>query len=183
MSTSVKIMQREEKEIFCQNIYEEDIVKPSEILCSYETYANTVEILLPTGCYTNFRDALFHFRKLVVSVEDKEIECQAFAIKEHMSRALTDAATSILDHSSFVAERLLSDDKITPEVKENVRKILHKMKKANLRKRFSGMMLANDKIKISHKEMLELIDEFYDYVNSNCKEEYAKYSQEYVNEL
>lgn len=175
-------MQKQEKEIFCQNIYEENIVKLSKVLYRYEMYANTVEILLPIGCYTNFRDALFHFRKLVVSVEEREMECQAFAIKEHLARALTDAATSILDHSSFVAGKLLQDEKINFKIKENIRKILHKMKNANLRKRFSGMMLANDKIKISHDEMLNLIGEFYDYVLLNCKEEFAKYSQEYVNE-
>lgn len=179
MSIVVKIMPKEEKKIFCQNIYKKEIVDSAEILCEYEKYANTVKVLLPIGCYTNFRDALFHFRKLVVSVEEGEIECQAFAIKEHLARALTDAATSILDHSSYVAERLLSDEKIEGEIKSNIRMILHKMKKANLRKRFSGMMLANDKIRISHNEMLGLIDEFYGYVGSNCKYEYAKYSQEY----
>lgn len=179
MSTSVKIMPKEEKENFCQNIYQKDIVKASEVLKKYEEYANTVRVVLPIGCYTNFRDALFHFRKLVVSVEEKEIECQAFAIKEHLSRPLTDAATSILDHSSFVAEKLLSDEEIEPHIKDNIRTILHKMKKANLRKRFSGMMLANDKIKISHNEMLELLDEFYGYMSWNCSKKYAKYSQKY----
>ena len=96
-----------------------------------------------------------------------------------VARALTDAATSILDHSSFVAEKLLSDEEIEPHIKDNIRTILHKMKKANLRKRFSGMMLANDKIKISHNEMLELLDEFYGYMSWNCSKKYAKYSQKY----
>ena len=94
-----------EKTHIFEGIYENYIVKSSEILLQYELYANTANIYLPCGCYTNFRDALFHFRKLASSYEEKEIECQAFAIKEHLSRALTDAASSVMDNISFIAER------------------------------------------------------------------------------
>ena len=52
--------------------------------------------------------------------------------------------------------------------------MLHKMKQANLRKRFSGMMLSNDGIKIGHEDMLGLIDSFFEFANNNCKEEFAK---------
>ena len=110
-------------------------MKSSEILLQYELYANTANIYLPCGCYTNFRDALFHFRKLASSYEEKEIECQAFAIKEHLSRALTDAASSVMDNISFIAERLLKDENINDIQKQKTREMLHKMKQANLRKK------------------------------------------------
>lgn len=168
-----------EKTHICEGIYDNYIVKSSEILFRYELYANTANIYLPCGCYTNFRDALFHFRKLAYSYEEKEIECQAFAIKEHLSRALTDAASSVMDNISFIAEKLLEDKSISDSQKQKTREMLHKMKQANLRKRFSGMMLSNDGIKIGHEDMLGLIDSFFDFANNNCKEEFAKYSHEY----
>ena len=172
-----------EKEQICEQIYKNYIVKSSEILLQYEDFANTANKHLPCGCYTNFRDALFHFRKLVSSSEEREIECQAFAIKEHLSRTLTDAASSIIDIIAFIAERLLKDSNIDIEHKRKVRKMLHQMKQAGLRKRFSGMMLSNDGIKIEHDEILELIDNFFDFSNNNCREEFARYSFEYVQEL
>lgn len=51
------------------------------------------------------------------------------------------------------------------------------MKKANLRKRFSGMMISNDNMSnVSHDEIEKVIDDFYDVLNQNCPEEFAKYS-------
>lgn len=84
-----------------------------------------------------------------------------------------------MDNISFIAEKLLEDKSISDSQKQKTREMLHKMKQANLRKRFSVMMLSNDGIKIGHEDMLGLIDSFFDFANNNCKEEFAKYSHEY----
>lgn len=168
-----------EKDQICDRIYSEYIVKAADILGGYELRANTVEILLPTGCYTNFRDALFHFRKLVSSSEETEIQNQTFAIQEHLSRSLADAACSMTDHSSFVAEKLIKDESIEDGLKCRIRKHLHAMKQAILRKRFEGMMFSDHEMKIAHEEMIDLIDQFYRLANQNCKKEFARYSEEY----
>ena len=59
------------KEHLCEQVYEDYIVKYARILEEYEDYSNTIEAYLPDSCYTNFRDALFHFRKFVYSSEER----------------------------------------------------------------------------------------------------------------
>lgn len=165
------------KDRFCEQLYDEYIVKASEKLLKYEEYAETINAKMPASCYTNFRDALFHFRKVVMSIEEKEIERQAFAVKEHLSRSLTDAGNSILHHLSQVAEELLKDNGISVDLKKSIRKSLHEIKKATIRKRFGGMMISNDNLsKISHEEIQLLIDAFYKLIDCKCPDKFAEYS-------
>lgn len=166
------------KDQFCEQLYEKYIVGSSEKLMKYEEYAYTIHARMPVSCYTNFRDALFHFRKVVSSMEESEIEQQAFAVKEHLSRALTDAGSSILYHLSDVAEALLKDEDIVDEeCKQQIRKCLHNLKNANLRKRFSGMMISNDDMSsVSHEEIQNLVDNFYELLDDKCPEKFAQYS-------
>ena len=165
------------KDRFSEQLYDEYIVKASEKLLKYEEYAEAINAKMPASCYTNFRDALFHFRKVVLSIEEREIERQAFAVKEHLSRSLTDAGNSILYHLSQVAEELLKENGIPADLKKSIRKLLHEIKKATIRKRFNGMMISNDNLsKISHEEIQSLIDAFYKLMDSECPEKFAEYS-------
>jgi len=165
------------KDQFCEHIYKDYIVSSSELLAKYEEYAKTIHALIPVSCYTNFRDSLFHFRKMVSCIEEKEIERQAFAVKEHLSRSLTDASSSLMFHLSSVAEELLKAGEITEDLKIDIRECLHSVKIANLRKRVNGMMISSDDIvSISHDEMYNLLETFYKLLDNNCSEEYAKYS-------
>ena len=165
------------KEQFCEQLYGEYIVRSSEELLKYEEYAEAIHAKMPASCYTNFRDALFHFRKVVLSVEEKEIERQAFAVNEHLTRSLTDAGNSLLNHLSQVAEELLKDDELTVGLKKTIRKSLHEIKTASIRKRFSGMMISDDDFsKVSHGQIQSLIDTFYELINSECPDKFARYS-------
>ena len=165
------------KDQFCEQLYSEYIVGASDKMLKYEEYAQAIHAKMPASCYTNFRDSLFHFRKVVLSVEEREIERQAFAVKEHLSRALTDAGISLLIHLSKVAEELLKDDELTVDLKKSIRKLLHSIKKTSICKRFSGMMISNDNLtKVSHEEIQLLIDDFYELINEECPDEFAKYS-------
>lgn len=165
------------KEQFCEQLYETYIIGSSDCLLKYEEYAEAIHAKMPVSCYTNFRDALFHFRKVVSSTEENEIERQAFAVKEHLSRALTDAGSSVLHHLSCVAEDLLKDEEITSELKTEIRKSMHLSKKSVLQKRFNGMMISNDDISnISHEEIQSLVDDFYKLLDTKCYDKFAKYS-------
>ncbi len=165
------------REQFFEQLYAESIVDSSEKMLAYKDYAMAINAEIPVSCYTNFRDALFHFRKVVSSVEETEIERQSFAVKEHLSRALTDASSSILHHLACVSESLLEDVNLSKEIKEEIRKYLHSMKNANLRKRLSGMMISNDNvINISHDEIIKMIDDFYNLLNDECPEKFAEYA-------
>lgn len=168
------------KERLCEQVYEDYIVKYAGILEEYEAYSNTIEANLPESCYTNFRDALFHFRRFVYSSEEKELICQEFAIKEHLSRALTDAASAVLDVLTWVAEGMLKDNDVLDEWKIQIRIMLHEMKKAFLRKRFGGMMISGDEIKVDHAEIVKICDSFIEFSCKNCKDAFAKHSSNYV---
>lgn len=89
-------MQITDKENLCQNIYTDEIIGCADYLKEFELYAKIGKKEIPVTCYTNFRDALFHFRKMVNCAEEHEIMQQAFAVKEHLNRAKTDAMTSVL---------------------------------------------------------------------------------------
>lgn len=54
-----------EKEQYCENVYEKYIYETSEFLESCDEIAKILRTYIPSGCYTNFRDMLFHFRCLV----------------------------------------------------------------------------------------------------------------------
>ena len=88
-----------EKDQFCEYIYEDFIVKTALVLCQYEKYAKVVNLYIPISCYTNFRDSLFHFRKMVSSIEEREIEEQSFAIKEHFQFVFS---PNVFDFSSRI---------------------------------------------------------------------------------
>lgn len=174
---AMQSMHPAEKNQFCEYIYEDFIVATSSKLQIYEEYAKTINVYIPISCYTNFRDALFHFRKMVSSVEEKEIEEQAFAIKEHLSRTLTDASSSILFWLSLVSEELLKVDIISLEVKKQIRIELHKVKNVILLKRMNGMMVSQDySANVSHEEIQTLIEEFYTFLQANCSEQFAECS-------
>lgn len=161
------------KEQFCEYIYENHILNSYKVLSKFEDYGHTFNISLPVSCYTNFRDALFHFRKVVYSTEEKEMECQAFAVKEHLSRVNTDACVSYLNLMFDLARELINDDSIDDCKKSDIRKLLHKLKEQNLFKRLNGMMISDDNtFNIEICTILEQIDEFHSYLQHNCKDQF-----------
>lgn len=166
-------MQITDKENLCQNIYTDEIIKSANYLLEYEKYAKIGKKEIPVTCYTNFRDALFHFRKMVSCLEEHEIMQQAFATKEHLSRARTDARTSVLFYFSFVASCLLDDVSIEDKVKEQLRKSMHKMKNVVMTSRIAGMMMSEVSVqKISEEEVEKIFENFFDLVQNSCFEQF-----------
>ena len=64
MNQRLVIASEIDKSNLCENVYQNNIVNPYEFLKSCENYSKIVHAKIPDGCYTNFRDALFHFWKL-----------------------------------------------------------------------------------------------------------------------
>ena len=163
-----------EKEQFCEYIYVEYILPAVEQLKNYSKL-KVIKLELPISCYTNFRDAIFHFRKMVVSYERQEIEQQAFAIKEHLSRALTDACNAILLWTAKVAEEFLDDEKIQKKDRIKIREKVHKLKKLILIKRMNGMMLSFDEaIEASHGEINAELNEIFFFFDKNYTEQFKE---------
>lgn len=161
-----------QKKQFCENIYEQNIVKAYENLKTFIKFSEVLSLTLPISCYTNFRDSLFHFRRIVMAIDEVEMETQAFAVKEHLSRALTDASISILDYLFLISEKLLKSNDVETEKKEKIRNMMHTMKKYSLMKRLNGMMLSTDSVfHVDIETVLEKMQELYDYLDNSCHDE------------
>lgn len=122
----------------------------------------------------------FILENLYIHQRKKRLICQEFAIKEHLSRALTDAASAVLDVLTWTAESMLRDNDVLDEWKIQIRIMLHQMKKLFLRKRFGGMMISSDEIKVDHAEIIKICDSFIAFSCENCKKKFAEHSRSYA---
>ncbi len=164
------------KKLLCESIYNKYIIDSYELLSKFEEYGRVFNIALPDSCYTNFRDALFHFRKVLYSSEEIEMECQAFAVKEHTSRTITDACISYMNLLFDLSRELINDYTIEMSVRKEIRQILHKLKKFNLFKRLNGMMISEDSaFFVEADDILKQIDAFYEYVTTNCEKQFIEH--------
>lgn len=162
-------MQMTDKESLCQNIYTDEIVRSMDYLKEFEAYAKIGKKEIPVTCYTNFRDALFHFRKMTNCAEEHEIMQQAFAVKEHLNRARTDAKISVLFYFSRVANYLMNEKEVDFNTKCKLRIFLHKMKNVIMMSRIDGMMMSDVSInKISDEDIMIIFRDFFDLVQEKC---------------
>lgn len=158
-------MQMTDKESLCQNIYTNEIIRSAEYLKEFESYVKLGKKGIPVTCYTNFRDALFHFRKMANCSEEHEIMQQAFAVQEHLHRARTDAKTSVLFYYARVANILMDEGEVKSATKNLLRKSLHKMKNVVMMSRIDGMMLSDIVInKYNDEDVTSILEEFFDLV-------------------
>jgi hypothetical protein len=177
-------MQMADKETLCQNIYTDEIERTAQYLKDYEQYAKVGKKDIPVNCYTNFRDALFHFRKLVGSVEEHEVMQQAFAIREHLHRARTDARITVLSYYADIANRLLNDKTISNDLRPTIRILLHKMKNIILSNRIDGMMMSDVQAKeVSEEDVVSILCDFFDLVQEQCFEQFDRLNDEKMERL
>lgn len=166
-----------EKDLFCTNIYEKHIFETYQMISSFERSAKLLDSALPTGCYTNFRDALFHFRKMVRSSEGTEIENQAFAIKEHCGRAQTDAATAVLTECTEIINRMLGNPDYVIENRKELEDLYHSLNQKILNKRIGGMMIDEFGITgifaCSMAEICDSLDALFIFIRENAKEAFS----------
>ena len=128
---------------------------------------------LPLSCYTNFRDALFHFTKINRLIDESEISNQVFAVEEHLSRAMTDAVNGISDYYLKGVAKILKDEEIADKIDfSQLRMILHKIKQGWLLIRLNGMvMTASGAYDVDKASLLKLFDDLDSLIfNSKLKE-------------
>lgn len=162
-----------EKDALCTNIYNQFIAETSDFISSCEDIAKPLNAHLPSGCYTNFRDALFHFRRMFRSTEENEIWHQAFAIEEHANRAKTDAIVCLLEYCTFLLQILSHEDfNLSYAALERLTIIKKDIDNCVLLLRLNGIMLnQSGLLRISDSEFEELIDRFLDFINTFVGEE------------
>ncbi|MCM1226126.1 MAG: hypothetical protein NC320_01715 [Clostridium sp.] len=177
----LKIIHETEKKQYCKNIYEMYIVKTSKILNDCKTIALSYNRKLPISCYTNFRDALFHFRKLYCSVEETAFFNQGFAIKEHLNRSKSDALGVIYGLFSLISELLVTNGNLEKTDILFFRKWMHRLRTESLHKRLNGMMIFDDSLKLSDETAMAMLLEFsHEIIERNlqllCAELLSKYT-------
>ena len=169
-----------EKQTLCENVYNEYIIHTYEFLKSCENVARVLRVKIPAGCYTNFRDALFHFLKLSRTTEWNELTCQAFAIREHANRAKTDASVTLLRRSAKVSGNILNRDDLP---KEYTHKLVEKhdaLRNKELHIRLRGMMLqSTNSVKLNDESILESFMDFLSYCKDYAVEQYKEVIREW----
>lgn len=159
-------MQITDKENLCQNIYRDEILKSADYLKEFEAYAAIGKQELNVACYTNFRDALFHFRKMVECTEEHEITQQAFAVREHLHRARTDAKTDVLFFYAGVVNRLITEKTLDRDIKLQLEQLLHKMKNVVMMSRMNGLLMSDTAVnEFQNGDVSLILEEFFDLIN------------------
>lgn len=156
-----------DKEVYCETVYKRFVSETCDFIQGCEGIGNVLSIKLPSGCYTNFRDALFHFRRMCTSFEVNEIARQAFAVEEHSNRAKTDAIICILEYCSLVLQILSHKDfRLSKETLWRLVSVKNKIDSKAMHLRLSGIMLDQTHIlRISDDEFQSLLEEFFDFID------------------
>ena len=170
------------KDLYCETIYKNYIAETCEFLSKCEELSNILRIKLPTGCYTNFRDAIFHFRRLVKSSEENEIARQGFAVEEHSNRAKTDAIVCILENCSLLLQ-VFSHAKysLSAEARKELVTMKNSLDRSALHLRLNGIMLDHTNIlRITDEEFQNSIRSFLLFVRKYLGQEKLKLAIEEI---
>lgn len=164
------------KDHYCETTYKNFIVETSDFISKCEELSEILRIKLPAGCYTNFRDAIFHFRRLVKSSEENEIIRQGFAVEEHSNRAKTDAIVCILENCSLLLQIFShADYSLSTEARQELIVLKNNLDRHTLHLRLNGIMLDHTGIlRITDEEFQSSIRAFLLFVRNHVGQEKLK---------
>lgn len=151
-----------EKEQYCENVYEKYIYETSEFLESCDEIAKILRTYIPSGCYTNFRDMLFHFRCLVDTSEESVIFSQVASIMEHANRAMRDAEVALCVKCVTIFQVLLSKYHLNADAVNALNEQIDILQNWALKLRLGSMMLEGMEILCpSDQEFLDMIEAYF----------------------
>lgn len=158
-----------EKAQYCQNIYEKYIYETSEFLESCNEIAEVLRTYIPSGCYTNFRDMLFHFRCLVNASEESVILSQVASIAEHANRAMRDAEVALCVRGITIFEMLISKYHLSTDAADAISQQISSLQDLALKLRLGSMMLEGmEYLCPSNEDFLDRMEAYF-----VCAETYA----------
>ena len=175
MNQRLVIASEIDKSNLCENVYQNNIVNPYEFLKSCENYSKIVHAKIPDGCYTNFRDALFHFWKLSRTYEWNELNCQAFAVCEHANRAKTDASLMLLRRSAMILGHILTDYNFDEYITAELISKHDSIRNMEMYIRLGGMMLENARnMRPDDETILHCFDDVLSFCQNNVAKEFRE---------
>ncbi len=169
MMSALNKMGTTEKDQLCQNVYEKYIYETSEFLESCNEIAKVLRTYIPSGCYTNFRDMLFHFRCLASASEESVMLSQVASIIEHANRAMRDAEVALCVRCVTVFEMILSKYHLSTDAVNAIRNQIVSLQNWALKLRLGSMMLEGmELLGPSNEEFLDVIEAYFE-----CAETFA----------
>lgn len=132
-------------------------------------------------CFTNFKDAIFHFFQMCIIDNERERFDQYFAMKEHITRAEKDYFTHGLNLLNYCVEKLIQN--ITNvSVKTELRTVLHMSKYLVFTIRSGGMLMNFSNGTIKKDEFVHCIESVQTVVIKNdLAADFGRYIKEYKN--
>ena len=132
---------------------------------------------------TNFRDALFHYKKLYESDTIEDAIEQKEAIDEHLSRALKDCILQLVQVLVSSLTFLYNDSEFDDKTKNELQIIIHNLKQSILKLRINSM----DIVRVSQDEF-GVMDEICDCIelcssNANIKSQWLDVCSKYVKKI
>lgn len=176
-----------ERDVMCENIYEKYILRSSDFLTQCKTIALFFENRIPDTCYTNFRDALFHFRRMAHTSEDTDLVRQSYAIREHTNRAKTDATIALLECSSNILRIMTAKYAGVDAIQKKLWQMRAEQNEYALHYRLGGIMLermppmrpSDERFLIMMKECLDFIKQkTEEYIFRQCLKAYREATAE-----
>lgn len=158
-----------DKADLCKNVYG-DIVQTSNTFLQCDEIGKTIRVHIPPQCYTNFRDALFHFRRLCKCNEWNECLRQATSIREHLNRAKTDALVGGLTYALELSSIILGlyEESLEDSISTRLRHFRDQMDDMIVNLRINGIMLDNAKFYGStENDYVELMMEYCSLIYDN----------------
>ena len=162
-----------EKDRYCQNVYEKYILETSEFLESCDEAAKVLRTYIPSGCYTNFRDMLFHFRCLAAASEESVIFSQVASIMEHANRAMRDAEVALCVRCVTIFQVLISKYRLNADTRDEINQQITLLQNYTLNLRLGSMMLEGmELLSPSNEEFLDMIEAYFVCAETYVTEEF-----------
>lgn len=172
---TVNELSLEERDRCCQRVYEDCIVYTAELMQSCDSIAELLRTYIPSGCYTNFRDMLFHFRCMAESTDKSVIDSQIASIMEHANRAIRDAEVALCIRCASVSRLLLMRYSFSKEIVSELRWHIEELEDCVLRLRMGSMMLSGmDILHPSAEDFRQLMDTYFTYIDTYAQEEFKE---------
>ena len=175
MMPTLSKMGAAEKEQYCQNVYEKYIFETSEFLESCDKMAEVLRTYIPSGCYTNFRDILFHFGCLVDASEESVILSQVASIIEHANRAMRDAEVALCVRCVTIFKMLISKYDLSTDVEDALSQQIVFLANWVLKLRLGSMMLDGMEFLCpTNEEFLDMMEAYLECAKTHVTKEFKE---------
>ena len=162
MMLALSKMGATEKAQYCQNVYEKYIYETSEFLESCDQIAVILRTYIPSGCYTNFRDTLYHLRCLANANEESTILSQVASIIEHANRAMRDAEVALCVRCVTVFQMIKSRYPLDADAANAISQHIDFLQNCALKLRLGSMMLDGMEFLCpSNEEFLDMMEMYF----------------------